>query len=255
MIITIFLFISFRIVQNQEIRSTVPSSDSPTTNPNEIILYESTPGRINLFKIARLLLDVCNDAMRDLMQSKIPGGELELTKKIASSKANLASSRLSKNQKLRLFPPNNGQVQYQSLDFTLMYALVRNVFHEEIEPNSKKNNKWGKRPTAGEVGLVVAIESIRGCRNAFFGHPSMEVDKRTLNKLWNTIESAVDEIDKHIDKSVTQKCYKKEVDKMKTDPIDSKLHSKLHQELGFQIEEYENLLKMEGNGFSFFQSI
>ncbi|XP_078312029.1 uncharacterized protein LOC144618901 [Crassostrea virginica] len=231
-----------QIVQNQEIRSTAPSNDSPTTIPNEISIYENTPERVNLFRIARLILDLCNDAMRDLMQSKIPGGELELTKKIASSKANLASSRLSKDQKQLLFPPNNREVQYQSLDFTLMYALVRNIFHEEIEPNSHKNNKWGKRPTAGETGLVVAIENIRECRNAFFAHASStKVDKKTFDELWTTIEGAIAEIDNHIDKSVTQKCYKKEADKMKTDPIDSKLH----QEFGIQIEKYTNLLKKE----------
>ena len=250
MIITFFHFISSRLVQTQEILFTAPSSDSP---PNEILLYETTPETVNMFRIARLILDLCNDAMRDLMQSKVPGGELGLTKKIASSKTYLASSRLSKDQERLLFPPNNAQVQYQSLDFTLMYALVRNIFHEEIEPNSKKNNKWGKRPTAGEVGLVVAIESIRGCRNAFFAHASStKVDKKTFDELWTTIEGAVGEIDNHIDRSVTRVCYKKEMDKMKTDPIDPQLQ----QILKIQIEkekEINELLKMEGTVVFFSQ--
>ena len=243
MIITFFHFISSRLVQTQEILLTAPSSDSP---PNEILLYETTPETVNMFRIARLILDLCNDAMRDLMQSKVPGGELGLTKRIASSKTYLASSRLSKDQERLLFPPNNAQVQYQSLDFTLMYALVRNIFHEEIEPNSKKNNKWGKRPTAGETGLVVAIENIRGCRNAFFAHTSStKVDKKTFDELCTTIEGAVGEIDNHIDRSVTRVCYKKELNKMKTDPIDPQLQ----QILKIQIEkekEINELLKMEG---------
>ena len=206
-------------------------------------MYENTPETVNMFRIVQLILDLCNAAMRDLMQSKVPGGELGLTKKIACSKTYLASSRLSKDQERLLFPPNNAQVQYQSLDFTLMYALVRNIFHEEIEPNSKKNNKWGKRPNAGEVGLVVAIENIRWCRNAFFAHaPSTKVDKKTFDEFWTAIEGAVDEIDKHIDKSVTQMCYKKEANKMK-------------EEFEIQIEEYKNLLKKEGKSFSFYQSI
>ncbi|XP_078312284.1 uncharacterized protein LOC144619009 [Crassostrea virginica] len=236
---------SLQLGKTQEKLLTVPSSDSPTTNPNEILLYETTPETVNLFRIARLILDLCNDAMRDLMQSKVPGGELGLTKKIACSKTYLASSRLSKDQERLLFPPNNAQVQYQSLDFTLMYALVRNVFHEEIEPNFKKNNKWGKRPSVGEVGLVVAIESIRGCRNAFFAHASStKVDKKTFDELWTTIEGAVGEIDNHIDRSVTRVCYKKEMEKMKTDPIDPMLQ----QSLKIQIEkekEMNELLKME----------
>ncbi|XP_078311118.1 uncharacterized protein LOC144617578 isoform X2 [Crassostrea virginica] len=233
---------SLQLGKTQEKLLTVPSSDSPTTNPTEILLYETTPETVNLFRIARLILDLCNDAMRDLMQSKVPGGELGLTKKIACSKTYLASSRLSKDQERLLFPPNNAQVQYKSLDFTLMYALVRNVFHEEIEPNSKKNNKWGKRPTAGEVGPVVAIESIRGCRNAFFAHASStKVDKKTFDELWTTIEGAVGEIDNHIDRSVTRVCYKKEMDKMKTDPIDPQLKEILKN----QIEKEKQLLKME----------
>ena len=133
-----FQFISFRLGKTQEKLLTVPSSDSPTTNPTEILLYETTPETVNLFRIARLILDLCNDAMRDLMQSKVPGGELGLTKKIACSKTYLASSRLSKDQERLLFPPNNAQVQYQSLDFTLMYALVRNVFHEKLNQTITK---------------------------------------------------------------------------------------------------------------------
>ncbi|XP_078311391.1 uncharacterized protein LOC111135134 [Crassostrea virginica] len=236
---------SSQIVQNQEIRSTVPSSDSPTTIQNEIFMYENTPETVNMFRIVQLILDLCNAAMRDLMQSKIPGGELGLTKKIACSKKYLASSRLSKDQERLLFPPNNAQVQYQSLDFTIMYALVRNIFHEEIEPNSKKNNKWGKRPNAGEVGLVVAIENIRWCRNAFFAHaPSTKVDEKTFDVFWTAIEGAVEEIDKHI-KPVTQKCYKEEANKMIEEYKEYKKLLKKEEET---YKNFGELMAMRGKG-------
>ena len=251
MIIIFFHLILFRLVQTQEIRLTVLSSDSPTRTPIEVSMYETTSETVNMFRIARLILDLCNDAIRDIMRSKVPGGKQDLTKAIASRKKDLASCKLSKDQKLLLLPPNNGQVLYELLDFTLMYTLVRNVFHEEVEPNSKKNNKWGKKPTAGETGLVVAIEKIRECRNAFFAHASStRVDKKTFDELWTTIEGAVDEIDNHIDKSVTNKCYKNEFDKMKTDPIDPMLR----QVLKIKIEkekQLNNQLEMEGNVYFF----
>ena len=97
----------------------------------------------------------------------------------------------------------------------------------------------------------MAIESIRGCRNAFFAHASStKVDKKTFDELWTTIEGAVGEIDNHIDRSVTRVCYKKEMDKMKTDPIDPQLQ----QILKIQIEKEKlinELLKMEGTVFLF----
>ena len=209
-------------------------------------MYETTWETVNFFIIARLILDVCNDAMRDLMRSKIPGGEQALTERIARSKSDLTSCKLSKEQKQTIF---SSTVKYKSLDFTLMYTLVRNVFHEEIEPNSQKNCRWGKIPMAyvGDKSLLAAIETIRGCRNMFFAHAtSSNVSRMTFNGIWTNVEGAVDTIDNNIDTSVTTVCYKEQMKILKTSPTDPN-HRKRLQE-NFEVEKKMNyILEMEGN--------
>ena len=76
------------------------------------------------------------------------------------------------------------------------------------------------------------------------------MDKKTFDELWTTIEGAVGEIDNHIDRSVTRVCYKKEMDKMKTDPIDPQLQQILKIQIDKE-KEINELLKMEGTVFFF----
>lgn len=224
-------------------------TDSSATISNRIsTVYGTTSDTVNFFKIARLILDICNDALRDLMKSKINGGEQELTKRIASSKKALASCNLSNDQKRIIFSPN---VKYKLLDFTLMYTLVRNVFHDEIEPNSKRNFRWGKTPMAyvGDKSLLAAIETIRGCRNMFFAHAtSSNVSRTTFNGIWTNVEGAVDTINNNIDPSVTTVCYKEEMKKLKTSPTDPELRTSLQKQLEME-RKLNDYLQMEGKSF------
>nr|XP_022292818.1 uncharacterized protein LOC111103680 isoform X2 [Crassostrea virginica] len=207
--------------------------------------YETTNQNKYFFRLARLILDICNDAMRDLMRSKISDNEVMLTKRIALSQSDLDNGRLFQSQKQIIFPPNNRLVRYQTLDFSLMYLLVRNVFHEEIESDSKRNKRWGKCPTANDTSLLAAIETIREYRNKFFAHAvSSRINEKDFENLWTDIERAVDNINNHIDRSISTVCYKKEMKKLKkssTDPDLEKILAKL-----FEVEkQWNELFKME----------
>ncbi|XP_078330864.1 uncharacterized protein LOC111103680 isoform X3 [Crassostrea virginica] len=216
-----------------------PSTLVMTSTASSSSAYKTTNENANFFKLARLILDICNDAMRDLMRSKISDNEVILTKRIAES--DLGNCRLFQSQKQIIFPANNGLVRYQTLDFSLMYLLVRNVFHEEIESASKRNERWGKCPTANDTSLLAAIETIRECRNKFFAHAvSSRTDEKDFENLWMGIESAVDNINNHIDKSISTVCYKNEMKKLKkssTDPDLEKILEKL-----FELEKQWNAL-------------
>ena len=218
-----------------------------TSTESSSSAYRTTNENANFFKLARLILDICNDAMRDLMRSKISDDENKLTNRIASSQTDLENCRLFQSQKQIIFPANNGNVRYQTLDFSLMYFLVRNVFHEEIEPASKRNKRWGNCPTANDTSLLAAIETIRECRNKFFAHAvSSRINEKDFKELWTDIESAVDNINNHINKSISTVCYKKEMEKLKessTDPDLEKILEKL-----FELEKQCSALsRMEGN--------
>lgn len=47
----------------------------------------------NFCRVVCLILNVCTDALRDLLRCKIKGGELILTKDIAANKAKLENTK------------------------------------------------------------------------------------------------------------------------------------------------------------------
>lgn len=210
-------------------------------------LYETTPETANFFRLARLILDVCNDAMRDLLQSIISGGEQELTKRVASEKSVIiGSGHLSKNQKDKLFPSNNGLVTYHSLDFTLMYTICRNVLYEEIEIDSRNNKRWGKTPQPTDTSLLAAIETIRGCRNTFFAHaPSSKLNNKMFNETWIAIEKAVITIDDQLDRKLVSTRYKDEMKKLKQSSTDPKLRQTMMEKIEIE-RRFIDLYEMEG---------
>lgn len=195
--------------------------------------------------------------MRDLLQSLINGGEKELTKRIASEKNVITTScRLSSIQQDALFPPNNALVNYDSLDFTLMYTICRNVLNNEIELYSKSKRRWGKSrwgqfPHSSDTSLLAAIERIRECRNTFFAHAtSSQLNNKTFNKTWLMIENAVITIDDKLDRKIISTRYKNEIKKLKQSSTDPKLRKTMMDKIELE-RRYINLSEMEGIFTSF----
>lgn len=159
---------------------------------------ENETGRtetVNFCTIACLLLDVCNDAIRDLLRFKISDNEQIFTKTLETNRRAI-EKRLCDAQKNILFPPNNGLVSFESLDFSLMYCVLRNVCPDKIEQNSKNRQMWGKNPVPGDKSLLAAIETIRGCRNELFAHATnAKIKDSEFNDIWTKLEVALDTID------------------------------------------------------------
>lgn len=202
--------------------------------------YEATTETVNFCKLARLILDVCNAAMRDLLRCKISGGELILTQTLKNKKEIIQKNcRLSNIQKKIIFPPNNGLVKYTKLDFTLMYLIVRNVCPDKIEPNSQKS-KWGGKPQAKVTSLLAAIEKIRECRNEFFAHATeAKICDSEFKDLWDSLEQALLKIDDNLDKTVVSTSYKTEMKEIRKMQIDPESNRRLQQ-----LTEKDGLLKV-----------
>nr|XP_022290463.1 uncharacterized protein LOC111102103 [Crassostrea virginica] len=187
------------------------------------VQFGTTPEHVNFSRITRLILDICNDAMRKLIQSKIGKGELLLTRKIDSCKQDI-QGHLNASQTKIIFPQNNGLVKYDLLDITLMYTIVRNIFHEEIEPNSKSNRRWGKTTYANDTSLLAAIETIRLRRNDFFAHAtSAKLKDSDFNKIWNDLETSVIKLSDYIDSSVSSVNYREAMRNLKTSSINPEI--------------------------------
>lgn len=189
--------------------------------------YEATTETANFCRLARLILDVCNAAMRDLLQCKISGGELILTQTLAINRKKI-EHRLSDIQKKILFPPKNGLVKYTKLDFTLMYSIVRNVCPDKIETNKKNKDNWGEKPVPGDTSLLAAIERIRACRNEFFAHATeAKICDSEFKDLWASLELALFKIDENLDTSVVSTSYKKEMKEIRKMQIDPESNRRL----------------------------
>lgn len=203
--------------------------------------YEATTETVNFCKLARLILDVCNAAMRDLLRCKISGGELILTQTLKNKKKIIQKNcRLSYIQENIIFPPNNGLVKYTKLDFTLMYLIVRNVCPDKIGPNSKNESNWGKKPEAEDTSLLAAIEMIRACRNEFFAHATeAKICDSEFKDLWASLERALLKIDDNLDKTVVSTSYKTEMKEIRKMQIDPESNRRLQQ-----LTEKDGMLKV-----------
>lgn len=161
--------------------------------------------------------------MRNLIQSIIGKGDLLLTRKIVSCKQCI-QGELNASQRRIIFPQNNGLVRYDLLDITLMYKIVRNIFHEEIEPNSVSSGRWGKTTYANDTSLLAAIETIRLRRNDFYAHATSAAMKDSdFHKIWDDLEKSVTKISENIDSSVSSVCYQEEMKNLKTSSLNPEI--------------------------------
>lgn len=186
--------------------------------------YEATSATERFCLLARLLLDVCSDAVRDLLRCKIKGGEVILTQEIYKKRNKLNQLRqLHDAQKKIILPPQNQIVRYNSLDYTLMYTVIRNVCPYKIEPEERKQNCWGKKPMDSDSSLLAALERIRFCRNDFFAHAtSAEVNTVDFKELWERVKKALQKIDENLDRGVVSICYVDEMKKLENTSSDPK---------------------------------
>lgn len=196
---------------------------------------------MNFCTIACLLLDVCNDAIRDLLRCKISANEQIFTKTLETNRIKI-ENRLFDTQKKILFPPNNGLVSFESLDFSLMYCILRNVCPEKIEPNSKNKQKWGGNPTRGDKSLLAAIETIRECRNELFAHATKaKIKDSDFNDIWTKIKTALQTIDQTLSASRESSYIMKmnNLQKISLDPESEKLMKKRTEKEGYLTTLFE----------------
>lgn len=202
---------------------------------------------VNFCTIACLLLDVCNDAIRDLLRSKISDSEQIFTKTLETNRKAI-EYRLFDAQKKLLFPSNNGHVSFESLDFSLMYCVLRNVCPDKIEPNSKNQKMWGKKPVPGDKSLLAAIETIRECRNELFAHATnAKIKDLEFNSIWTKLEVALNTIDKTLSLS-GESSYKMKMRNLQIMSLNPESEKRMKE--WTNVEETLNAL-LEGNCLSF----
>ncbi|XP_069103257.1 LOW QUALITY PROTEIN: uncharacterized protein [Argopecten irradians] len=198
--------------------------------------YPSQTETTNFARLSRLVLDVCSDVLRDVLDTHIPPPGLHAILK--SQKHHLRQKLISRQLSI-LYPPGNVFLgTLKDFDFSLLYSLVRNIQGINISPHTKG---WGKKPDATDRSLAANIDRLRVQRNEAYGHlPKASLSDTDFHRIWGIIRQCVSEIDQG---TLTGDTYVREVDNLLTLTMDPDTEKELIERLKKQRDEFEAVVE------------
>ena len=120
-------------------------------------VYAATKEMTNINRVSRLLMGPCTDQLRDLLRFYILSASFPSVIQRERSR----SPNLTEPQR-KLILPNSGVYSgnYDDMDITLLYILLRNVCGIQAHSNG-----WGKTPDSSDRSVSANIERLRLARN------------------------------------------------------------------------------------------
>jgi hypothetical protein len=154
--------------------------------------YPSTAETTNYARLSRLVVDVCADALRHLLNKQL--SPIQLGVEITNNKQ-LLWPRLNPDQRQQFYPPPGTLplIQPSQFDISLIYILLRN-----ITKLPQPSNGWGKPPPSIAPGqpLTDEVERIRTCRNTIYGHvANTAVSNADFIRHWADIAAVLGHLD------------------------------------------------------------
>nr|XP_022307899.1 uncharacterized protein LOC111113900 [Crassostrea virginica] len=191
--------------------------------------YAATEEMTNINRVSRLLMDPCTDQLRDLLRSYIPPAHFNTV--IQTVKSQLP--RLTDPQR-KLILPKSGVYSgnYDDMDISLLYILLRNVCHIQAH-----NKGWGNTPDSADRSVSANIERLRLARNRC-GHSTGGMSNVEFNQIWFEIRAVVVDLDKTL--GIGNK-YQEAVDFIRNDTMDPTKDRYFRDQLLEQIKETENI--------------
>ena len=187
----------------------------------------------NYMRLCQLIVTICTDVLRYVLDKYIPPSNLQSTLNI--HKGLLTGCHLSKQQKAILFPrgPTPTVVSSKDFDISLLYTLLRNI--TGIPPHSKG---WGNNPTTGDTSLSACIETIRITRNNLNGHNlTGKICDSDFNDVWSTLKLAVTEIETSV---LSGTSFVQDIGELHTAEMDPVTSQQYIEEIKrMELEEYE----------------
>ena len=190
-------------------------------------VYAATKEMTNINRVSRLLMGPCTDQLRDLLRFYIPPTSFSAV----INRLRVQLPHLTVPQRI-LILPNSGMYigNYEDMDITLLYILLRNVCGIQAH-----NNGWGNIPDSSDRSVSANIERLRLARNRC-GHSTVGMSKIDFNLVWSEIRAAVVDLDKVLGIN-----YEKEVDFVRIDTMDPKMDQQYRDQLLDQIKETVNI--------------
>ena len=157
-----------------------------------------------------------------------------------NNKGKLTKLQLTKHQQEILFPPSGDPPDSESFDVTLLHLLLREV----CSLKAPKPDGWHKLPADSDVSREANIVRIKCYRNELCHNVSTSLTKVEFEDKWKVVSSAL----------VALGLDQKDVDRLKTEPIDHNTERRVEEEVNkwkLEIEPRvqsleEDVLKMKG---------
>ena len=162
--------------------------------------------KTNCTRLLRLVIDGGTYALREFLHSVHPPTTLQGVFINNLARLNLLKPKIiTKNQWEKLFPTSGDPPDSETFDITLLHLLLREVC--SLKAPSKG---WHELPADGDVSCEANIVRIKCYRNELCHMVSTGISKCEFEDKWNVISLAL----------VALGLEQKEVDRLKTAPID-----------------------------------
>ena len=174
--------------------------------------YAATEDITNIYRVSRLLIGPCTDQLRDLLRLYILPASFPT---VIQRERNRLLRHLAEPQR-ELILPNSGVYSgnYDDMDISLLYILLRNVCRIQIQAH---NRGWGNTPDSADKSVSANIERLRMFRNHFF-HSTGDMCNTEFSQIWSEIKEAVVDLDKVLGNK-NQKKYQEIVDFVQNDTL------------------------------------
>ena len=189
----------------------------------------------NYMRLCQLIVTICTDVLRCILDKYIPPSSLQSTLNNINSLLSGSGCHLSKQQKAILFPrgPNPAVVSTNDFDVSLLYILLRNI--AGIMPHS---NGWGNTPKTNDISLSACIENIRIARNSLERHClTGKISDADFNDIWSTLRSVVEDLETN---ELSGTTFAEAIDELYDADLDPVTSEEYIEEIKrMEIEEYE----------------
>ncbi|XP_078339606.1 uncharacterized protein LOC144627217 [Crassostrea virginica] len=195
--------------------------------------YAATEEMTNINRVSRLLMGPCTDQLRDLLRFYISPASFPSV--IQRERNRLP--RLTEPQR-KLILPNSGVYSgnYDDMDISLLYILLRNVCRIQIQAH---NRGWGNTPDSADKSVSANIERLRLARNQC-GHSLGGMCYTEFNQIWSEIKAAVVDLDKALGNGNK---YQEIVDFIRNDTMDPVRDQHSRDQLHEQMKQIEKVME------------
>ena len=194
-------------------------------------VFEATQEKTNGTKLARLVIDGGTHALRTFLHTIYPPGVLQaaLASNVGTLQVLKSRRAIFDSQWESLFPSSGDPPDSETFDITLLYLLLREICY--LAPPL---TGWNNIPAETDFSYEANIVRIKLFRNELCHGISTGITNAEFEDKWNKISKSL----------VALGLDQKEVDRLKTKPIDHDTESRVKAEVERWTRDFETQIQL-----------